>query len=102
MAGAEAERGTARVEVVQVVVGVGDGQVALILGLVGVGVADERGLPVVVEEGVGDGNEVSGVGDVKETIVVVLVVITVGGEVEVVDPDILGLQLLVCDRRAND
>lgn len=75
---------------------------ALVLGLVGVGVADERGLPVVVEEGVGDSDEVSGVGDVKKTIVVVLVVVTVGGEVEVVDPDILRLRLLVCGRRAND
>ena len=74
------------------VVGIGDGQVALVLRAVGVGVADQRGLPVVVEEGVGDSNVVGGVGDVEKTIVVVLVVITVGGEVEMVDPHVLGLQ----------
>jgi hypothetical protein len=71
--------------------------VALVLGGVGVRVADERGLVVVVEESVGDGDEVGGVGDVKEAVVVVLSVVQVGREVEVVDPNVLGLQrLLVC------
>jgi hypothetical protein len=95
VAGTEAERGAAGVQVVQVVVGVGDGQVALVLGAVGVGVADEGGLPVIMEEGVGDGDVVGGVGDVEETVVVVLVVVTVGREVEVVDPDVLGLNSLL-------
>lgn len=68
---------------------------ALVLGPVGVGVADEGGLPVVVEEGVGDGDEVSGVGDVEKTIVVVLVVVTVGRKVEVINPDVLGLDIML-------
>lgn len=89
---AEAERGSARVQVVQVVVGVGDSQVALVLRSVGVGVADQRCFPVVVQEGVGHGDEVSGVGDVEKAIIVVLVVIAVGREVEVIDPDVLGLE----------
>lgn len=62
VAGAEAERGSARVDVVPVVVGVGDAEVALVLVAVAVGVADQRGLVVVVDEGVGDGDEVGGVG----------------------------------------
>lgn len=98
VAGTEAERGTAGVQVVQVVVGVGDSQVALVLGAVGVGVADEGGLPMVVEEGVGDGDVVGGVGNIEEAVVVVLVVVTVGREVEVVDPDVLGLNSLLARR----
>jgi hypothetical protein len=58
-------------------------------------VADKGGLPVIMEEGVGDGDVVGGVGDVEETVVVVLVVVTVGREVEVVDPDVLGLNSLL-------
>jgi hypothetical protein len=73
-----------------VVVVLGDAEVAGILGAVGVGVADERGLPVVVDVAVGDGDEVSGVGEVNQSIVVVLVVVTVGREVDVVDPDVGG------------
>ena len=92
VAGAEAERGTTGVQVVEVVVSVGDGQVALILGAVGVGVTDEGGLPVVVEESVSDGDEVSGMGDIEKTVVVILVVVTVRREVEVVDPDVGGLK----------
>lgn len=94
VASAEAERGTARVQVVEVVVSVGHGQMALVLGLVGVGVPDQGGFPVVVQEGVGHGDEVGGVRDVEEAVVVVLVVVAVGGEVEVVDPDVLGLDLV--------
>lgn len=63
MASTEAERGTAGVDVVPVVVGIGDGQVAAVLVLVAVGVADQGGLPVVVDEGVGDGDVVGSVGD---------------------------------------
>ena len=77
VAGAEAERRAARVEVLEVIVGIGNGQVALIFGAVGVGVADQRCLPVVVQEGVGYGNEVSSVGNIQKTIIVVLVVVAV-------------------------
>jgi hypothetical protein len=91
---AEAERGTARVQVVEVVVSVGHGQMALVLGLVGVRVPDQGGFPVVVQEGVGHGDEVGGVRDVEQAVVVVLVMVAVGGEVEVVDPDVLGLDLV--------
>lgn len=63
MAGTEAERGSAGVDVVPVVVGVGDGEVAAVLVLVAVGVADQGGLPVVVDEGVGDGHVVGAVGN---------------------------------------
>lgn len=52
--------------------------------------AYERGLEVIVELGVGDGHEVSRVGDVEEAVVVVFVVGEVGREVDVVDPDVGG------------
>ena len=56
---------------------VGDAEMAFVFCAVVVGVADERALPVVVEEGVGDGYEVAGVGDVEEAVVVVFVVVAV-------------------------
>ena len=90
VAGAEAERGAARVDVLPVVVVVGDGEVALVFAAVAVRVADERALPVVVHEAVGDGDIVGGVGYVEETVVVVFVVVEVRGEVYMVDPDVLG------------
>jgi hypothetical protein len=46
---------------------------------------------MVMEVGVGDGNPFAGVGDIAESVVVVLVVCEVGGQVTVVDPDILGV-----------
>ena len=48
----EADQGHAAVDVLPVVVGVGDVELALVLGAVAVAVADERGLVVVVEVGV--------------------------------------------------
>lgn len=110
MAGAEAERGSTAVEVLEVcrgekvlavlfthrrlgasrtVVGIGDGEMAGILITVGVAVADQRGLPVVMDVTVGDGDPVAAVCHVDETIVVVLVVILVTGHIDVVDPDVL-------------
>lgn len=90
VAGTEADAGHARVDVDPVVVVLGHVEEAGVLGAVGVGVADEGGLPVVVDVAVGDGDEVSRVGEVDQSIVVVLVVVTVGGEVDVVDPNIGG------------
>lgn len=106
MAGAEAEGWTARVQVVPVVVIEGDAEVALVFVTIAVRVADQRGLPVVVDEGVGDSDKVGGVGEllplasglesymgiayVDESIVVVLVVVAVRRDVAVVDPDVVG------------
>jgi len=77
-----------RVDVLEVVVGVCDDQVSGILISVGVRVADEGCLEMVVEVGVGDGDVVGGVGDVAESVVEVLVVVHVGREVQVVNPDV--------------
>lgn len=52
MGSAETDQGHARVDVLPVVVGVGDVKLALVLSAVAVAVADERGLVVVVEDGV--------------------------------------------------
>lgn len=69
---AEAHRRRARVDVDPVVVRVGDVEVSGVLVGIAVAVTDERGLPVVVELGVGDGDPFTGVGDIAETVVVVL------------------------------
>lgn len=63
--GAVADRGVARVDVVPVVVGVGDVELALVAS-VRVDVADQGGLEVVVDVAVGDGDEVGLPGDVQE------------------------------------
>ena len=59
MSGAEADQGLAGVDVLPVVVGVGDVQLAGVLRGVAVAVADERGLVVVVEVGVAANKTVS-------------------------------------------
>lgn len=89
MAGSKAEGWATRVDVGPVVVGVRDNQVALVLVTVVVGVADQRALPVVVEVGVGDRHIVRAMGDIEQTIIVVLVVVPVRGQVCVVDPDVV-------------
>lgn len=84
---------------------------AFVFVAVAIRVADQRRLPVIMDEGVGDGDIVGGVGEllllvygfcvgffcngyiatyVNEPIVVVLVVVTVRGDVAVVDPDVVG------------
>jgi hypothetical protein len=90
VAGTEAERWGTAVDVLPVVVGIGDGQVASVLVAVAVRVADQGRLVVVVDVAVGDGDPVRGVGDVNEAVVVVLAVVQVRRDVDVVDPDVLG------------
>lgn len=46
MGGAEANRGKTRVDLLEVVVVVGDAELALVLSAVVVGVTDERALPL--------------------------------------------------------
>jgi hypothetical protein len=87
VASAEAEAGHARVEVVPLVQRKGDGQ-SLVLRSIAVRVADERRLPVVVQYRVGDAHESASVRDINETVVKVFVVITVGGNIDVVNPDL--------------
>jgi len=50
----------------------------LVFGSVGVRVTNEGGLPVVVDVRVGDGDPVTGMGDIDQAIIVVLVVVAVG------------------------
>ena len=87
----EADGRSARSNVGPVVVGVGDVESTSVLISVAVRVTDKRSLVVVVEVGVGDGHPVRSVGNVKETIKVVLVLGEVGGQLAVVDPDVGGL-----------
>lgn len=88
---AETDGGGAGTNVGPTVVGVGDVESALVLGGVAVRVANKRGLVVVVEVGVGDGDPVRGVGDVEEAVEEVLVLGEVGRELTVVNPDVGGL-----------
>lgn len=107
MAGTEADQGSTGANVLPVVVGVGDAELALVLARVAIAVADKRGLVVVVEvvadenisfslEGelnelvflLGNSDEVSAVAAVNKTIVVVLVLNEARRELVVVDPDV--------------
>jgi hypothetical protein len=90
MSSSETERRGTRVQVDPSVATVGNSD-SNILITVAVGVTNEGGLPVVVEVGASDGDSVRAVGDVEETIIVVLVVVTVAGEVDVVNPDLRSL-----------
>lgn len=100
------QRGTA-VDVVPVVVGVRDVQLSLILVGVAVGVADQRGFPllllvraksvekgwayVVVEVCVGNGNPLSTVADINKTVQVILSSAEITREIAVVNPHVGGL-----------
>lgn len=114
VASTETDGRGAGVDVVPVVVGIGDSQVSGVFITVVVGVSDEGGLPVVVQEGVGHGNVVGSVGElvkmvaivsqaaiskvllssgvwethINQAIVVVFVVVHVGGNIAVVNPHV--------------
>lgn len=90
MAGSEAERRSTGVQVLPVVVVVGNSEMASILSRVAVRVSNKGCLPVVMEVVVGDGDPVTTVGDVKQAVVVVFVMVHVGGEIVVIDPNIGG------------
>lgn len=76
--GSEAEGWAAGVDVEEIVVGVGHAEMSFVLASIGVGVADQGCLPVVVEEAVGDGDEITSVGHVKKSVVIVFIVGKVG------------------------
>lgn len=66
----------------------GVNKLTLVLGLVGVRVSNKGRLPVVMDVGVGDGDPVTSVCDIDQSIVVVFVVGDVRGDINVVNPDI--------------
>ena len=80
-------------------VGVGDSEVASVLVGVGVTVADESSFKVIMDVAIGESDIVTTMGNIKETIVVVLVVIQVAREVDVVNPDVR--RRLYANRVAN-
>lgn len=104
--GAEAHRGSTRVDVGPVVVVVGDVELASVISAGVVAVADQAGLPVVGELGPADGDKVGASLGVAETVVEVLVTgDALGREVAVVDPDVGGAlnvdQILTLGRVAH-
>lgn len=90
MRSAETQQRHAAVDVLPVVVSVGDAQLALVFAAVVIAVADERGLEVVVEVRVADGQVVRAVAEVCQAVVVVFARGQVGAEIEVVQPDVGG------------
>jgi hypothetical protein len=90
MTSSETERGSTGVEVMPVVVSIGDGD-GNVLSSIAVGVTNKRGFPVVVKNAARHGNLISSVGDVEKAIVVVLVMVLVGRQIDVVDPNLRGL-----------
>lgn len=71
-----------------IVVVLRDVQVTGILRRVVVAVANEGRLPVIMQIRIGDGDPLTGVGDVDQSIVVVFAVGEVGVELAVVNPDV--------------
>lgn len=88
VAGTETEAGAARVDVLEQVESVRDAEVTGVLGRVGVRVANQGRLPVVVQERVRNGGIIDGVGQIQQAIIVVLVVVEVRAKVYVVNPDV--------------
>src|SRR6266568_1558605 len=99
VAGAEAQAGQPRVDVLEPVVAVRYMQVPGVLAAVAVAVADQRDLEVIVDLVPGHRDVVAGVRDVHQAVVEVLAVGQVGGQVVVVDPDVRRV-LLDVDRVA--
>jgi hypothetical protein len=52
-------------------------------------VTNEGRLPVVVDIRIGDGDPVTAVSDINQTIIVVLIVGEIGGDIDVINPDVV-------------
>lgn len=77
VAGAKAKRRTARAKIQPIIVGVGDTKVANVLISIAVAMSNKTGLVMIVEVCVRDGDEVSSMGCVDQTVVVILIVVQV-------------------------
>lgn len=86
----KAEGWATRVEIRPIVVVNGDGN-RLVLRAVAVRVADEHRLPMIMQFAPGYGDIGTAMGDIAEAIIVILIVIAVGREVDVVDPNFRSL-----------
>jgi hypothetical protein len=85
---AEAKQRHAAVDVLPVIVSVRNVQFSLVLSAVAVAVADERGLEVVVEVRVADGQVIRAVAEIRQTVIVVFAGSLVRAQVKVVEPNI--------------
>lgn len=88
MSRAEAQQRLTAVDVLEVVVGVRDAQLALILGTVVITVANERGLEVIVEVSIANSQVIRPMAEIRQPVVKVLVVRLIGAEIQVVEPDV--------------
>jgi hypothetical protein len=77
VAGTEADGWCAGVNVVPVVVILRNAEMSGVLTSVGIGVPDQRCLPVVMDIGVRDGDVVCSMSEIDQTIIVVLVMVTI-------------------------
>lgn len=91
MSSAKSETRAARINVLEVISNESDGKMAGILAAVIVGMSNQNRLVVIVNIAVGDSDPVRAVGHVNESIVVVLAVSLVGRNVNVVNPNVLGV-----------
>lgn len=91
MTSSEPERWSSGIDGVEVVLVVGNSQVASIFGAIVVGVAHQRSFVVIMEVGVGDSYVVDSMGDIKQAIIVILAVIHVRGKITVINPDALSI-----------
>lgn len=90
MALSETERRRAGVQVVPLIVCKCDPKCSIFIPIA-VRVSHQRRLPVVVQVRVRDCDTVASVGDVEQAIVVVLVVVPIGREIDVIDPNAVSL-----------
>src|SRR6185312_4645916 len=80
MPGAKAQARQAGIHIVEKVVVIGHMQVASILSPIAIGVTDQRNLIMVVEAIPRNRDVVSRVGNIEQTVVVILAVIEIGEE----------------------
>jgi hypothetical protein len=52
---------------------------------------NERSLTVIVDVAIGDGDIVSSMSEIGQTIIVILIVASVGRHIDMIDPDVGGL-----------
>lgn len=90
MASTSTDRGHPRVDVLPLVQGISHGD-NLVFLRVGINMANERRFEVIMQVRVGDSDLGAATSDIKEAIIVVLVVVAVRREVKVIEPNLGGL-----------
>ena len=88
MAGTKPDSGRSAVDILPVVIAICHTEMTGMFVAVVIAMANKRCFPVIMKAGVGDSNVVGGVCDVTQPIIVILIMVHVGAEITVIDPDI--------------